>query len=581
MLFLIFISSGLFLGWSLGSNDAANIFGSAVGSKMLSFKRAAWIASIFVILGAVFQGKGGAETLNSLGEVDALAGGFMVSLAAAATVFLMTRKGLPVSTSQAVVGAIIAWTFFAGKAFDASTLYKILYTWVASPVLGALFAAILYRLLAVLIRKSKIHVIKLDAVIRVSLILAGAFGAYSLGANNIANIMGVFVSAAPDILIDFGLFTIDGVQLLFLLGGISIAVGIFTYSEGVMHTVGNGILSLSSGAALVVVLSQAIVLFLFSSIAFSSFLLSIGLPAIPLVPVSSTQVVIGAVLGIGMIKGSREIKGRAVAGIALGWILTPLTAGIMTYFGLFFLQNVFNLQVALHPVKSTAASSAVPALSSGVVQYDFVIPGMIVIAVIAIGVLSYVVFLQKQRRLKAENLLLIQQNELYTAQKTMNELEIAAIQAEKENIRYKLEGKRKEYIDVALNLSEQREFLDNILKEIEKIRETADKNSMIKRLTELDALIRQRMSFKSEKEDFIGNIEQIHHDFLLKLDAAFPGLTDNEKRLAALLRLNLPGKEIASIMSISPKSVEVARYRLKKRLGLNKTENLITFIHQL
>ncbi len=580
MLFLIFISSGLFLGWSLGSNDAANIFGSAVGSKMLSFKRAAWIASICVILGAVFQGKGGAETLNALGEVDALAGGFMVSLAAAATVFLMTRRGLPVSTSQAVVGAIIAWTFFAGKAFDASTLYKILYTWLASPILGALFAAILYRLLTLIIRKSRIHVIKLDAVIRVSLILAGAFGAYSLGANNIANIMGVFVSAAPDILLNFGLFTIDGVQLLFLLGGVAIAVGIFTFSEGVMHTVGNGILSLSSEAALVVVLAQALVLFLFSSIAFSNLLLSVGLPAIPLVPVSSTQVVIGAVLGIGMVKGSREIKGRAVAGIALGWILTPLTAGIMTYFGLFFLQNVFNLQVTLHPVKA-AASQPFQNLPSAAVQYDFVVPGMIVMAVIAIGALSYVVFLQKQRRLKAENLLLLQQNELYTAQKTMNDLEIAAIQAEKENIRYKLEGKRKEYIDVALNLSEQREFLDNILKEIAEIRETADKNKMLKRLTELDAMIRQRMSFKSEKEDFIGNIEQIHHDFLLKLDAAFPGLTDNEKRLAALLRLNLPGKEIASIMSISPKSVEVARYRLKKRLGLHKSENLITFIHQL
>jgi len=94
-------------------------------------------------------------------------------------------------------------------------------------------------------------------------------------------------------------------------------------------------------------------------------------------------------------------------------------------------------------------------------------------------------------------------------------------------------------------------------------------------------LIRQRMSFKSEKEDFIGNIEKIHHDFLLKLDTAFPGLTDNEKRLAALLRLSLPGKEIASLMNISPKSVEVARYRLKKRMGLSKTDNLITFINQL
>jgi len=239
-LFLIFISSGLFLGWSLGANDAANIFGSAVGSKMLSFKKEATIASIFVILGAVFQGRGGADTLNELSNVDALAGGFTVSLCSAFVVFLMTKRSLPVSTSQAVVGAIIGWSFFTGHAMDTKVLGKIVSTWVSGPLLGMGFSAGLFVLTRLFLRKSKIHVIKLDYLIRVGLILAGAFGAYSLGANNIANVMGVFVSAAPEIELNFGVFTLDGVQLLFLLGGLSIAVGIFTYSERVMHTVGNG-----------------------------------------------------------------------------------------------------------------------------------------------------------------------------------------------------------------------------------------------------------------------------------------------------------------------------------------------------
>ncbi len=110
MLFAIFITSGLFLGWSLGANDAANIFGTAVGSKMIRFRQAALIASIFVILGAVFQGRGTSETLSTLSSVDALAGAFTVSLCAGATVYGMTRKGIPVSTTQAIVGAIIGWS---------------------------------------------------------------------------------------------------------------------------------------------------------------------------------------------------------------------------------------------------------------------------------------------------------------------------------------------------------------------------------------------------------------------------------------------------------------------------------------
>lgn len=54
--YFIFLSSGLFLGWSLGANDAANIFGTAVGTKMVRFRTAALISSIFIILGAVFTG---------------------------------------------------------------------------------------------------------------------------------------------------------------------------------------------------------------------------------------------------------------------------------------------------------------------------------------------------------------------------------------------------------------------------------------------------------------------------------------------------------------------------------------------
>ena len=109
---LFFLTSGLFLGWSLGANDASNIFGSAVGSKMVSFKKAAIIASVFVILGAVIQGAGASGTLGKLGAVNAIGGSFTVALAAAITVYMMTKFALPVSTSQAIVGAIIGWNFF-------------------------------------------------------------------------------------------------------------------------------------------------------------------------------------------------------------------------------------------------------------------------------------------------------------------------------------------------------------------------------------------------------------------------------------------------------------------------------------
>jgi PiT family inorganic phosphate transporter len=246
-LILIFLSSGLFLGWSLGANDAANIFGTAVGTKMLRFGTAAIVGSIFVIIGAVVSGAGASHTLGKLGAVNAIAGSFTVAFSAAFTVFWMTKMKLPVSTSQAVVGAIIGWNLFSGKPTDATALTKIVTTWVVCPVLSAIFSFILFFIIKKILKHTRISIIRMDSYTRAALLITGAFGAYSLGANNIANVMGVFipVSPFPDIHIA-GFFSLSSVQILFLLGALAIAVGIFTYSKRVMMTVGNSIFKLSN-----------------------------------------------------------------------------------------------------------------------------------------------------------------------------------------------------------------------------------------------------------------------------------------------------------------------------------------------
>ena len=123
--YFIFLSSGLFLGWSLGANDAANIFGTAVGTKMVKFRTAAIISSIFIILGAIITGSGASQTLSSLGTINALPGAFMVALAAAITIYWMVQLGLPVSTSQAIVGAIIGWNIYSDRPTELGVLSQI------------------------------------------------------------------------------------------------------------------------------------------------------------------------------------------------------------------------------------------------------------------------------------------------------------------------------------------------------------------------------------------------------------------------------------------------------------------------
>ncbi|MHB2150754.1 inorganic phosphate transporter [Calditrichota bacterium LG25] len=341
-----YLLSGLFLGWSLGANDAANVFGTAVGSKMVRFKVAAVVASVFVILGAVISGAGAAHTLGKLGAVNAIAGSFTVALAAAATVAWMTKLSLPVSTSQAIVGAIIGWNLFTGSPTDLNSLGKILSTWVISPILAAVFSILLYKLFKFFLGRARIHLLELDAYTRAGLILVGAFGSYSLGANNIAKVMGVFVPASPfkDLNI-LNVIHFTGVQQLFLVGGLAIAVGIYTYSYRVMTTVGNEVFKLTPVMALIVVLSESLVLFLFASQSLERWLIAHNLPPIPLVPVSSSQAVIGAVIGIGIAKGGKGINFNILGKIASGWISTPIAAAILSFILLFFMQNVFEREV--------------------------------------------------------------------------------------------------------------------------------------------------------------------------------------------------------------------------------------------
>ena len=598
-MFIFFLTSGLFLGWTLGANDASNVFGSAVGSKMIRFKQAAIIASVFVVLGAVIQGYGGSETLGKLGSVDALGGAFTVALAAGISVFWMTKLKLPVSTSQAIVGAIIGWNFFTGNPTDINSLTKIVTTWVSGPILGGIFAVLLFLLLQFILKKSKIHLVKLDAYIKFALLIVGAFGSYSLGANNIANVVGVFVPSVPDILIDFGFFTLNGMQLLFLAGGLSISIGIITYSKKVMMTVGNSLMKLNAETAIVVVLAHALVLFVFSSQSLSNLFVQIGLPEIPLVPVSSSQAIVGAILGIGLLKGGKTIQLKVIGKIAIGWVITPIIAGLLAFFALFFMSNVFNLKVSDNPSKfvkedkiikednnivnpnNTKELTNFNTISDKTTTVNIYKPVVIIILILLVILIIYQVYVINNLKDK-DKLEEYQENiERYNTQQILleNELKISAnanIKLEKE-----IEAKEIEQKKITLSIIRKNEILSKLKAEIETLKLKPEGKLKFSDLNTLRILILENLNVEKERKSFDKYIKELNKSFYQNLTNKYPNLTDNEKKLCSLLRLKLTSKEMASILNITPKSVEVNRYRLRKKMNIKKSDKLSKIIRKL
>jgi PiT family inorganic phosphate transporter len=268
---------------------------------MVRFWTAAILASVFVLLGALLEGQAGIETLQGL-TVLSLEQAVVSSVAAALTVTIMTLMGLPVSTSQAVVGAILGIGFL-NRQLHAAGLGKVVVCWFGTPVGGVLIAIIAYKILAAAFNRLKIDLFHSDILIRLSLLVAGAYGAYALGANNVANVTAVFVGA--------GYLTMTTATLV---GGLSIGLGILTFSKGVMETVGERLLRLDPFSALVVVLAEAITVHIYTFVG---------------VPVSTSQALIGAVLGVGIVKGINTVSRRTLTNIFISWFLTPVVASFI------------------------------------------------------------------------------------------------------------------------------------------------------------------------------------------------------------------------------------------------------------
>ncbi|MBU1238816.1 inorganic phosphate transporter family protein [Myxococcota bacterium] len=295
--------SGVFLGWSLGANDASNVFGTAVASRMVKFWTAAFLCAAFVLLGAMLEGAAGMLTYSKLSNYG-VNFAFIISLTAGLTVMFMTILGLPVSTSQAVVGSMLGVGMLYGNV-QWGGLTKVVLCWIGTPIGAMLAAIIIYQIIGHILNFLDLSLFTYDRVLRMSLMAAGSYGAYALGANNVANVTGPFVASGQ-----------ISAQMGALIGALSIGLGVITFSRSVMMTVGEGIVKLSAFTALVVVLAEAVTVHIYAMVG---------------VPVSTSQAVVGAVLGVGFLKGSKTINVGTLGKIMVGWLFTPVMSFGLAY----------------------------------------------------------------------------------------------------------------------------------------------------------------------------------------------------------------------------------------------------------
>lgn len=388
----LLLGAGLFMGWSLGTNDAANAFGTAVATRVVKYRTAIIIIAIMVVLGAILQGADDISKLSSIatnnevaadvadmeklgyvfekdadgnyvmrnhkGEIvtkdgeyviinkDAVEGidkaglkdlkiksavkAAIIFIAAAATVFVMSYLKFPVSANQAVTGAIIGWGLFYADysnpevmSTNLKEIGKFMSTWFINPVGAALIAFVIVYFFKKFFESKVLSLKGYDKVVKIGYIVAGAYSAYTIGINSSASVTAFYYDS-----FGVGANVLTSARLTAIIGGVAIAVGVLTYSKKVMMTVGGSIANITQIDGFLVILASAL------SITLMKELMGI--------PVSTSQAVVGAVVGAGLVSGVKNVNFGVFKRIAIAWVSSPTVAGLITYLVALATQSYFG-----------------------------------------------------------------------------------------------------------------------------------------------------------------------------------------------------------------------------------------------
>jgi len=154
------------------------------------------------------------------------------------------------------------------------------------------------------------------------------------------------------------------------------------------------------------------------------------------------------------------------------------------------------------------------------------------------------------------------------------------LRIENEKSKTEVELKTKELASYAMQITQKNETLYSMKEQLKRISQKVNPDAQ-RHLEKLIRKIEQSTNQKDDWDKFEGYFDQVYENFTKRIREKYPNLTPNDIKLCAYLRMNLSTKDIAPLLNISVRGVEVSRYRLRKKLDLPQNENLIDFMMNL
>jgi len=197
---------------------------------------------------------------------------------------------------------------------------------------------------------------------------------------------------------------------------------------------------------------------------------------------------------------------------------------------------------------------------------------LLLIILMGYGIYAY---LHRSFQLKKEK---IKQEQEEIRRKEIEKREQQIIALRKDKLESELTVKSKELAESTMTIIKKNEILVNIKEEVIAQKQALGTQYPNKYYDKLIRLLDENLSSEDDWAIFQTNFDRIHENFFRNLHTTYPELTSNDLRFCAYLRLNLSSKDIAHLMNISLKGVEVGRYRIRKKIGLESTKSLTEFM---
>ena len=204
-----------------------------------------------------------------------------------------------------------------------------------------------------------------------------------------------------------------------------------------------------------------------------------------------------------------------------------------------------------------------------------------VVVVLLFYYVYYRISVGRKRLLMQKELELYRQEQKFQKESDLKDQKIDSLQ--EENLQSELRHKSEELIRTTLNIVRKNEILLDIKKEVLGISHSISEENLVslrRKTLRLLGQIDTNIEHDDDLQAFQSTFDSVHHDFFKKLEETYPELNNKEKLLCAYIKMNLLSKEIAPLLNISLRGVEISRYRLRKKLGLEEGANLAEFLQK-